>query len=76
MTSRVAVAILISGRGSNMAALIAAAKAPDFPARIAVVIADRTGAAGLARAREAGVDTLDSRRQGAGRPRRLRGGAR
>ncbi len=58
MTPRVAAAILISGRGSNMSALIAAAGAPDFPARIAVVIADRADAAGLALAREAGVEAL------------------
>jgi phosphoribosylglycinamide formyltransferase-1 len=58
VTPRVAAAILISGRGSNMSALIAAAGAPDFPARIAVVIADRADAAGLALAREAGVEAL------------------
>ncbi|MFX6945349.1 formyltransferase family protein, partial [Acinetobacter baumannii] len=40
------VAILISGRGSNMAALIEAAKAGDFPAEIAVVIANRADAGG------------------------------
>jgi phosphoribosylglycinamide formyltransferase 1 len=42
------VAILISGRGSNMAALIKAAKAEDFPAEIAVVISNRADAMGLA----------------------------
>jgi phosphoribosylglycinamide formyltransferase 1 len=52
------VAILISGRGSNMAALIqAAAAAEDFPAEIAVVISNRTDAAGLEKARTAGVPT-------------------
>lgn len=50
------VAILISGRGSNMAALIQAA-AEDFPAEIAVVISNRTDAAGLEKARAAGVPT-------------------
>jgi phosphoribosylglycinamide formyltransferase-1 len=50
-------AILISGRGSNMAALIAAARAPDFPAEIALVLANRGDAAGLDRARDAGVAT-------------------
>jgi phosphoribosylglycinamide formyltransferase-1 len=50
-------AILISGRGSNMAALIAAARAPDFPAEIALVLANRSDAAGLGRARDAGVPT-------------------
>ncbi|MBI5319251.1 phosphoribosylglycinamide formyltransferase [Bradyrhizobium sp.] len=51
------VAILISGRGSNMAALIEAAKAGDFPAEIAVVISNRADAAGLDRARANGVAT-------------------
>ena len=41
------VAVLISGRGSNMAALIEAAKAADFPAEIALVLANRPDAAGL-----------------------------
>jgi phosphoribosylglycinamide formyltransferase 1 len=43
-------AILISGRGANMAALISAAKGLDFPAQIAVVLSNRPDAAGLARA--------------------------
>lgn len=51
------VAILISGRGSNMAALIEAAKAADFPAEIAVVISNRADAAGLERARASGIAT-------------------
>ena len=51
------VAILISGRGSNMAALIQAAAAEDFPAEIAVVISNRSDAAGLEKARTAGVPT-------------------
>jgi len=57
------VAILISGRGSNMAALIEAAKAADFPAEIAVVISNRPDAGGLAKAGESGVPTvtIDSR---------------
>src|SRR3954470_10942796 len=52
------VAILISGRGSNMAALIHAAAASDFPAEIAVVISNRADAAGLQRAGESGIPTL------------------
>jgi phosphoribosylglycinamide formyltransferase-1 len=48
-------AILISGRGSNMAALIEAAKAPDFPARIALVVSNRPEAGGLAHAQAAGI---------------------
>jgi phosphoribosylglycinamide formyltransferase 1 len=51
-------AILISGRGSNMAALIDAAKASDFPAEIAVVISNRGDALGLVTASESGVPTL------------------
>src|SRR5947209_7136887 len=52
------VAILISGRGSNMMALIDAAGADDFPAEIVVVISSKADAAGLARAREAGVPAI------------------
>ncbi|MEA2879522.1 MAG: phosphoribosylglycinamide formyltransferase 1 [Hyphomicrobiales bacterium] len=55
--TRKRVAILISGRGSNMAALIEAAKAADYPAEIALVVSNVADAAGLARAREAGVAT-------------------
>jgi phosphoribosylglycinamide formyltransferase 1 len=51
------VAILISGRGSNMAALIEATKAGDFPAEIAVVISNRAEAAGLDRAKSSGIAT-------------------
>ena len=57
MKRRVRTAILISGRGSNMAALIAAARAPDFPAEIALVLSNRHDAAGLALAKRAGVAT-------------------
>ncbi|TMJ04575.1 MAG: phosphoribosylglycinamide formyltransferase [Alphaproteobacteria bacterium] len=52
------VAILISGRGSNMATLIEAARAPDYPADIALVISNVPNAAGLERARAAGVKTV------------------
>src|SRR5580704_15959428 len=52
------VAILISGRGSNMAALIEAARAGDFPAEIAVVISNRADAGGLDRAKASGIATL------------------
>ncbi|HYW60184.1 MAG TPA: phosphoribosylglycinamide formyltransferase [Xanthobacteraceae bacterium] len=51
------VAILISGRGSNMAALLAAARSKDFPAEIALVLSNRPAAKGLAAAREAGLAT-------------------
>ncbi|MFN6955555.1 MAG: phosphoribosylglycinamide formyltransferase [Acetobacteraceae bacterium] len=53
--SRRPTAILISGRGSNMAALLAAAADPSYPARIVLVLSNRPDAAGLDRAREAGV---------------------
>ncbi len=52
------VAILISGRGSNMIALVEAAKAKDFPAEIALVISNKATAEGLARAQAAGIPTL------------------
>ena len=52
------VAILISGRGSNMSALIAATRQQDFPAKIVVVIANRADAGGLERAAAAGIPTL------------------
>jgi phosphoribosylglycinamide formyltransferase 1 len=50
-------AILISGRGSNMAALIAAARPASFPAEIVLVVSNVAGAAGLDLARDAGVPT-------------------
>ena len=50
-------AILISGRGSNMVALIAATKAPDFPAETALVLSNRPQAAGLAHAESQGIAT-------------------
>ncbi|WP_375465703.1 phosphoribosylglycinamide formyltransferase [uncultured Methylobacterium sp.] len=49
------VAILISGRGSNMAALIEAARAVDYPAEIVLVLSNRPNAAGLAHAEAAGI---------------------
>jgi phosphoribosylglycinamide formyltransferase-1 len=49
------VAVLISGRGSNMAALIEAARSPHYPAEIVLVAANRPGAAGLAHARASGI---------------------
>src|SRR4051794_37349503 len=52
------VAILISGRGSNMTALVEAARARDFPAEIVVVISNRADAAGLAKARDSGIATV------------------
>src|SRR6202158_91285 len=52
------VAILISGRGSNMAALIEAASADDFPAEIVLVISNRADAGGLEKAGAGAVPTL------------------
>ena len=49
------VAILISGRGSNMMALVEAAAAPDFPAEIALVLSNRPDAAGLDWASSRGI---------------------
>lgn len=51
------VAVLISGRGSNMRSLIAAAAAPDFPAEIALVISNIGSAQGISFAAEAGIAT-------------------
>jgi phosphoribosylglycinamide formyltransferase 1 len=53
-----ALGVLISGRGSNLGALIDAIDEGRLPARIAVVISNRPAAAGLERARAAGIETL------------------
>ena len=53
--NRKRVGVLISGRGSNLAALIAAARQPDYPADIVLVASNRPDAGGLARAAEAGI---------------------
>ncbi len=55
--ARLKIAVLISGRGSNLQALIDACAEPGFPAQIALVIANRADAAGLERARRAGIAT-------------------
>ena len=55
---RVRTAVLISGGGSNMAALIGAASAADYPAEIALVISNNADSAGLAKAQAAGVKAL------------------
>jgi len=52
------VAILISGRGSNMQALVDAAKAPDYPAEIVLVLSNRPDAAGLVWAEGQGIATI------------------
>jgi phosphoribosylglycinamide formyltransferase-1 len=58
VSSKVRVAILISGRGSNMAALIEASRADDYPAEIVLVVANKLDAGGLAIARAAGVEAI------------------
>jgi phosphoribosylglycinamide formyltransferase-1 len=64
--SRTRVAALISGRGSNMAALLKAAAVPNYPAEIALVLSNKPDAAGLKTAAEAGAATavVESRRFG------------
>lgn len=52
------VAILISGRGSNMQALVEAAREPDYPAEIALVVSNRPEAPGLAWAKAQGIPAL------------------
>ena len=52
------IGVLISGRGSNLQALIDAVSDGRLAASIAVVISNRAGAAGLDRARRAGIETL------------------
>ena len=54
----VRVAVLISGTGSNMAALLQAARAPDCPFEVVLVLSNVPGAGGLATAREAGVPAV------------------
>ncbi|MFZ4534642.1 MAG: phosphoribosylglycinamide formyltransferase [Alsobacter sp.] len=55
--ARMRTAVLVSGRGSNMAALLDAAADPAFPAEIVVVLSNRPGAGALTRAEAAGVPT-------------------
>ena len=58
MSPKVRTAIFISGRGSNMMALVEAAKAEDFPAEFVLVVSNDPDAAGLAWAAERGIKTL------------------
>jgi phosphoribosylglycinamide formyltransferase-1 len=55
--ARKKVGVLISGRGSNLAALLAAGAEPDFPAEIVLVVSNKPDAQGLAHAARAGVAT-------------------
>ena len=54
---RLRTAVLISGRGTNLQALIDACADPSFPAELCLVISNRPGAAGLRRAEDAGIET-------------------
>ena len=55
---RLRVGVLVSGRGSNLQALLEASTRADYPAQVVVVISDRERAAALDRARAAGVEAL------------------
>lgn len=57
MSAKRRVGVLISGRGSNLQALIDAAKAPGYPAELVLVISNVPGVQGLARAEAAGIPT-------------------
>jgi phosphoribosylglycinamide formyltransferase 1 len=56
--ARLKIAVLISGRGSNLEALLRACAAKDFPAAIELVISNRADAAGLDHAKRAGIATV------------------
>jgi phosphoribosylglycinamide formyltransferase 1 len=58
VTGRVPVAVLISGSGTNLQALLDACADPNFPARIALVLSNRRDAFGLERARKASVPAV------------------
>ena len=57
MTTKKRIGVLISGRGSNLQALIDASQAPDYPAELVLVISNVPGAYGLDRADAAGIRT-------------------
>jgi phosphoribosylglycinamide formyltransferase 1 len=58
MSKKRRTAILISGRGSNMRSLVEAARAPDYPAEVVVVVSNRPDAAGIAWAVEQGLPAV------------------
>ena len=64
MTAKVPLGILISGRGSNMAALMEAAQADDCPYDVVLVASNNPDAAGLAIARDAGIATFTHSHKG------------
>jgi phosphoribosylglycinamide formyltransferase-1 len=57
MTKKTKIAILISGRGSNMQALAAACDLPDFPAEVVLILSNKADAAGLDFARKKNIKT-------------------
>jgi phosphoribosylglycinamide formyltransferase 1 len=57
MSKKIKVAILISGRGSNMQAIVRACEASDFPAQVVLVLANKIDAAGLKFAEYNGIKT-------------------
>ncbi len=57
VSGKLRLGVLISGRGSNLQALIDACAAPSYPAEIALVVSNVAGAYGLERAAEAGIPT-------------------
>ena len=62
------IGILISGRGSNMVAIVDAVKSGEIPdSQVAVVISDKADAAGIEKARERGVETAIIERRGRSR---------
>ena len=57
MSARKRIGVLISGRGSNMSALIDACNTPEYPAEISIVISNRADAPGLEVAAKSGIPT-------------------
>lgn len=66
--NRAQVAILLSGRGSNMVALVEASHAPDCPYTIAIVASDTPDAPGIAWATDQGIPTFALSQRGIGKP--------
>ena len=57
MSEKIKVAVLISGNGTNLQALIDACTAPNYPAEIVLVISNKANAKGIERAQKAGIKT-------------------
>lgn len=58
MTQPLNLGIMISGRGSNMESILAAAESPEYPAKPVLVLSNRTDSLGLLKARERGIATM------------------